>query len=103
MIYLDKELYTPEGKLSLSNCDRSYSILLFDSELNLINEINLQNLESLGKSIGHIKWLCSSRSAQNLLEKIISNTTLNLNSLKSVVKNTLLLPYLFALIAQPEV
>ena len=73
IVYHDKELYTPEGKLSLSSCDRSYSVLLFDSELNLINEINLQNLDlwerALATSNGYVvPGKCSESSGEDYFE-----------------------------------
>jgi len=41
LVFHSTELYTPDGKLNYNHCSRSYSLIVFDTELNVINEIFL--------------------------------------------------------------
>lgn len=43
LVFHENKLHQPDGKLNLSSCERTYSLILFDHELNVKDEIFLGN------------------------------------------------------------
>jgi hypothetical protein len=51
LVFVESELYDSEGNINLSTCERKYSLLIFDADLNLINEIDLGNQDLWDKAL----------------------------------------------------
>ncbi len=73
VVFHEKDLYKSDGKLNRSACDRTYSLILFDSELNLLSEIDLQNLDLWNRALptpsGYVvPGICQESSGEDFFE-----------------------------------
>jgi hypothetical protein len=51
LVFVESELYDSKGNINISTCERKYSLLIFDTDLNLLNEIDLGNQDLWDKAL----------------------------------------------------
>ena len=51
LVFQEGELYDLEGNINMSTCEKEYSLLVFNADLNLINEIELGNKDMWSKAL----------------------------------------------------